>query len=63
MSIRWNIDPGELAAADGHVAHICAMILVLHWDRPATEQAEQQFFCHPACFEKTTHETLDAEPD
>lgn len=31
----------------------CAVILVANWRSPQSEQAEQQYFCHLACFKKT----------
>jgi hypothetical protein len=30
----------------------CAVVLIGNWRQPESEQAEQQFFCHLACFKK-----------
>lgn len=38
--------------------NVCAIVLVLNWEKPEEEQAEQQFFCHPRCFERATGETI-----
>lgn len=27
----------------------CAVVLIGHWNDPAVEQQEQQFFCHARC--------------
>jgi hypothetical protein len=32
---------------------------VLDWEKSEEEERSQQFFCHPACFEEKTGETID----
>lgn len=39
---------------------ICAVILISNWTGPEEEQLEQQFFCHPACFEEKSGEKIRA---
>lgn len=43
--------------------NICAVILRLNWEQPEDKQKMQQFFCHPACFEKVTKEKIDVWED
>ncbi len=38
-------------------AETTALIVVLHWAFEA-KQKEQQYFCHRACFERITSETM-----
>ena len=37
-----------------------ALIIVLNWANEK-EQMDQQFFCHRACFERITGETVDVD--
>jgi hypothetical protein len=39
----------------------CAIVLVGNWSGPETEQAEQQFFCHVACFKKSLWPNVPVE--
>jgi len=44
----------------------CALILVGHFERPYSEQKEQQFFCHYQCARKSFKDDGNfyiAEPD
>ncbi|MBS0420876.1 MAG: hypothetical protein JSR66_24405 [Proteobacteria bacterium] len=42
---------------------ITALILVTRWNGPQEKQREQQWFCHSACFVKTTVEHIDVLDD
>ena len=39
----------------------CAIVLVGNWAGPEPEQAEQQFFCHVACFKKAMWPNVPVE--
>lgn len=39
----------------------CAIVLVGNWAGPEQEQAEQQFFCHVACFKKAMWPNVPVE--
>jgi hypothetical protein len=39
----------------------CAIVLVGNWAAAAAEQAEQQFFCHVACFKKAMWPNVPVE--
>jgi hypothetical protein len=39
----------------------CAIVLVGNWQSPEPEQAEQQFFCHVACFKKAMWPNVPVE--
>lgn len=39
----------------------CAIVLIANWQAPQPQQAEQQFFCHLACFKKTVGQHAPVE--
>jgi hypothetical protein len=39
----------------------CAIVLVGNWRSPPQQQAEQQFFCHVACFKQAMWPNVPVE--
>ena len=37
---------------------VCALVLIVRWEKEPAVQREQQFFCHVACFRKHAHDSV-----